>query len=138
MVIRGVFVAQNVRENPPPVEFPKDLAERLRKGERHEAGDATDENLDEQQFEKLPSTYVSQLHKLVLDVISAAGSRLLVLTGEPGSSKPTLMRYLLTSVIEPPSYGQSGSPLAWILAFKDVFPLLIELRDFYALRRSHE
>ncbi|MCH8060589.1 MAG: hypothetical protein IIA11_09045 [Proteobacteria bacterium] len=39
MVIRDVFVPQNVRENPPPVEIPKDLAERFARGGRHEPGD---------------------------------------------------------------------------------------------------
>jgi hypothetical protein len=138
MVIRDVFVAQNVRENPPPVEIPKDLAERLSKGARHETGDDTQEDLDEQQLEKLRTTYVNQSPKPVLDVIAAPDNRLLVLTGEPGSGKSTLMRYLLTGIIEPPIDRQSGKPLPWTLTFKDAFPLLIELRDFYALRRIDE
>jgi energy-coupling factor transporter ATP-binding protein EcfA2 len=138
MVIRDVFVAQNVRENPPPVEIPKDLAERLRKGGRHEAGDGAYKDLDEQQLEKLSTAYVNQSPKPVLDVIAARGNRLLVLTGDPGSGKSTLMRYLLTGIIEPPVDRQSDSSLPWTLAFKDAFPLLIELRDFYALRRSDE
>ena len=138
MVIRDVFVAQNVCENPTPVEIPKDLAVRLRKGGRHEAGDDTFEDFDEQQIEKLRSSYVSQSPKPVLDVIAAAGNRLQVLTGEPGSGKSTLMRYLLTGIIEPPVDRESGEPVSWTIAFKEAFPLLIELRDFYALRRSDE
>ena len=148
MVIRDVFVAQNVRENPPPVEIPKDLAERLASGGRQPA-DLSDtsggsrprlaaEDLDERQVEKLRTSYVSQSPKPVLDVIAATGNRLLVLTGEPGSGKSTLMRYLLTGIIEPPVDGQAGLPLPWTLAFEDAFPLLIELRDFYALRHSGE
>ena len=138
MVIRDVFVAQSVRENPPPVEIPKDLAERLRKGGRHQAGDDTHEDLDEKQLEKLRTAYVSQSPKPVLEVIAAAGNRLLVLTGEPGSGKTTLMRYLLTGIIESPLDRKTGEPLPWTDAFKDAFPLLIEIRDFYALRRSDE
>lgn len=135
MVIQDVFVAQNVRENPPPVEIPKDIAERLRKGERHETCDSTNEDFDEQLLEKFRTSYISQVPKPVLDVIAAPANRLLVLTGEPGSGKSTLMRYLLTGIIEPPVNRLSGLPLPWSLAFKDAFPLLIELRDFYALRQ---
>ena len=138
MVIRDVFVAQNVRENPPPIEIPKDIVERFNKGGRHDKDDDTKEGVDEQQLQKLRTAYVSQSPKPVLDVIAVSKSRLLVLTGEPGSGKSTLMRYLLTGIIEPPVDSQSSSPLPWALAFKDTFPLLIELRDFYALRRSDE
>ncbi len=130
MVIRDVFVAQNVRENPPPVIIPKDLAGRLRKGERHDTDDGTHEDLDEQQSDKLHTAYVSQPPKPVLDLIAKAGNRLLVLTGEPGSGKSTLMCYLLTGIIEPPVDRQSGKPLPWTSAFEGAFPLLIELRDF--------
>ena len=138
MVIRDVFVAQDIIENPPPVEIPKDLAERLRKGGRHEAGDDTYEALDEQQVEKLRTAYVSQSPKPVLDVIAAAGNRRLVLTGDPGSGKSTLMRYLLTGIIEPPVDRESNEQLPWTQTFKDAFPLFIELRDFYALQQRNK
>ncbi len=138
MVIRDVFVAQNVRENPPPVEIPKDMADRLRKKGRHEEEDDDQQDKDEEKLERLHSTYVSQSPKPVLDVISAAGNRLLMLTGEPGSGKSTLMRYLLTGVIEPPIDRETNESLLWTQAFKDVFPLLIELRDFHALRKANE
>ena len=138
IVIRDVFIVQNISKNPPPVEIPKDLAERLGKSGRHATGDGTFDELDEQQLEKLRADYVSQSPEPALDVITAPGNRLLVLTGEPGSGKSTLMRYLLTGVIEPPVDWQSTSPLPWTLAFTDAFPLLIELRDFHALRRTNE
>ncbi|MCP4542911.1 MAG: NACHT domain-containing protein [Chloroflexi bacterium] len=138
MVIRDVFVAQNVRENPPPVTIPKDIAQRLREGERRETGGKADEGIDEHQFDRLHTAYVNQSPKPVLDIIGMDDSRLLVLTGDPGSGKSTLMRYLLTGIIEPPVDRESGEPLPWTLGFKDAFPLLIELRDFYALRRSDE
>ncbi len=101
MVIRDVFVAQNVRENPPPVEIPKDLAERLWKGERHKADADTHEDLDEQRLKRLGDAFVSQSPKPVLVVIAAAGNRVLVLTGEPNSGKSTLMRYLPNSSWHP-------------------------------------
>jgi len=135
MVIRDVFVAQHVRENPPPVEIPKDLAERLNKGAKQE-GD--DENVDEQQLEKLRLTYVNQSPRPVLEVIAQPPYRLMVLTGDPGSGKSTLLRYLLTGIIEPPVDSKSGQPLPWTDSFKEAFSLLIELRDFYFLRQRGE
>jgi len=135
MVIRDVFVAQHVRENPPPVEIPKDLAERLNKGAK-KAGD--DEDVDEQQLEKLRLTYVNQSPRPVLEVIVEPPYRLMVLTGDPGSGKSTLMRYLLTGIIEPPVDPKTGQPLPWTDPFKDAFSLLIELRDFYFLRQRGE
>lgn len=138
MVIRDVFVPQYVREDPPPIEIPKDLAERLKKGGRADVDEDTTEDLATQQLEKLRAAYVSQSPKPVLDVIAAPSNRLVVLTGDPGSGKSTLLRYLLTGIIEPPADPQSGKPLGWTESFKETFPLLIELRDFYALRQSDE
>jgi energy-coupling factor transporter ATP-binding protein EcfA2 len=135
MVIRDVFVAQHVRENPPPVEIPKDLAERLNKAAKQEG---EDEDVDEQQLEKLRLTYVNQSPRPVLEVIAQPPYRLMVLTGDPGSGKSTLMRYLLTGIIEPPIDPKTGQPLPWTESFKDAFSLLIELRDFYFLRQRGE
>ena len=137
MVIRDVFVAQNVRENPPPVELPKDLAEQVKKDERSEP-EYADDIFDEQQLKKLRASYINQSPKSVLDVISSLNNRLIVLTGDPGSGKSTLMRYLLTGLIEPSVSIDTKKPLPWAQTFNDAFPLLIELRDFYALRRSNE
>ncbi len=138
MVIQDVFVAQNVRENPPPVEIPKDITQRFKKDKHQMSDDISLEDFDEQQIEKLRTTYVNQSPQPVLEIISTADNRLLVLTGEPGSGKSTLMRYLLTGIIEPPIDSESGAQLRWTIAFKDAFPLLIELRDFHAMRLRGE
>jgi len=165
MVIRDVFVPQYVRANPPAVEIPKDLAEWLRGGVCSDRDNKTEAEVDTQRLDGLQVAYVSQsarpvddiqvvvdnqrlerLHAAyanepaypVLDVLAVPSYRLLVLTGEPGSGKSTLMRYLLTSLIDPPVDCKSGKPLSWTSGFKEAFPLLIELRDFYALRRSNE
>jgi len=129
MVIRDVFVAQHVRENPPPVELPKDVVD----------GKPNDEDgnaVDDEEVARLHTVYVDQSPRPVLDVIADPGNRLLVLIGEPGSGKSTLMRYLLTGLLAPPTDPATGEPLAWTAAMKGAFPLLIELRDFYAARQS--
>ena len=149
MVIRDVFVAQNVRENPPPVEIPKDMIRGLRekisgktrekKGNSGPEDDDDHEIMDPRQLEKLRAAHADQPSRPILDIVADPSRRLLVLIGEPGSGKSTLMRYLLTGVIEPPLDPESGAaaaPLPWTKPFADGFPLLIELREFYALRQN--
>ena len=141
LVIRDVFVGQTVREDPPPVEIPKDLLARLRRESAHDPDasglDERDRDRLRADMERLRARYVSQSPQSVLDVGAAPGDRLLVLTGEPGSGKSTLMRYLLLGVLEPPR-DASGQALPWTAAFESALPLLIEVRDFYALRRRGE
>ncbi len=138
LVIREVFVPQTVREDPPPDELPKDLTNRTSRtgiGETSELNldePGLDEEIDDRQLEQLRNAYQRRSPEPILDVISAPANRLLVLVGEPGSGKSTLMRYLLLGVLEPPRDNEAGLPLPWTLAFEDAFPLLIELRDFAA------
>jgi HEAT repeat protein/energy-coupling factor transporter ATP-binding protein EcfA2 len=143
LVIRDVFVPQNVKENPPPVELPKDLERRLReKGVRdiEELPQSERRELVEEQREKLSAVYVSQSARPVLEVIAEPSHRLVMLVGEPGSGKSTLLRYLLLGVLEPPCHAETGLPLPWTVPFSTshAFPLLIELRDFNAIRRRND
>jgi energy-coupling factor transporter ATP-binding protein EcfA2 len=135
MIIRDVFVPQIVRENPPSAEIPKDLAERYLFDSDDTAVSDSDQDFHEQDFSSLRKSYLDQAPTPALDIVTAQSNRLLVLTGDPGSGKSTLLRYLLTGIIEPPHDQQTGSPLQWTKAFQDFFPLLIELRDFHALRQ---
>ncbi len=135
LVIKDVFVAPNVRENPPPEEIPKDLIKLL---EEKEGAKGEPDVQEEQRLEKLHRHHVNQSPQPVLQVIANSRHRLMVLTGGPGSGKSTLMRYLLTGVMEPPTDRNTGEPLPWTVPFQNAFPLLIDLRDFYALRVAGE
>ncbi len=130
MLIRDCFLAQKVRSNPPPEVIPKDF------NERREAYNNTFLGSDKEIIEKIFDDYHAQPPIPVLDVIASEDKRLLVLTGEPGSGKSTLLRYLLTSIISPPIDCRTGMPLSWISAFKNTFPLLIELGHFATQRRK--
>ena len=72
-------------------------------------------------------------------MIAEPSNRLVMLVGEPGSGKSTLLRYLLLGVLDPPVDAATGLPLPWTVPFSAgrAFPLLIELRDFYATRRTN-
>ncbi len=98
----SVFVPQSVREchqyNPRLLEIPKEHQERLLK-----AGEITAAELEEaeRQADRLRQEYFSQPLRPVLDVVdealratsSRAGQKLVIL-GDPGSGKSSLIRYL--------------------------------------------
>ncbi len=98
----SVFVPQSVREchqyNPRLLEIPKEHQRRLL-----EAGEITAKELEEaeQQADRLRQEYFHQPLRPVLDVVddalrasSARSGRKLVILGDPGSGKSSLIRYL--------------------------------------------
>ncbi|MBI5382276.1 MAG: HEAT repeat domain-containing protein [Opitutae bacterium] len=98
----GVFVAQSVREchqyNPRLLEIPKEHQRRLL-----DAGEITAKELaeTERQADQLRQEYFHQLLRPVLEVVdealraaSAGAARKLVILGDPGSGKSSLVRYL--------------------------------------------
>ena len=98
----SVFVPQSAREshqyNPRLLEIPKEHQQRLLK-----SGEITSEELEEseRQMERLRQDYFSQPRCPVLDVIdealrdgSPSAARKLVILGDPGSGKSSLIRFL--------------------------------------------
>ncbi len=125
----SVFVPQSVREchqyNPRLLEIPKEYQQRLLK-----AGEITAADLEEaeRQADRQRQEYFSQPLRPVLDVVdealgaasSRAGQRLVIL-GDPGSGKSSLVRFLAlrwASIAEP--------------AVRDTqpIPLVIDLREY--------
>ncbi|MFL6208462.1 MAG: DUF4062 domain-containing protein [Pyrinomonadaceae bacterium] len=124
--LRQVFVAQSVRENPPPVELPKEIWEKLRReGElQHEdlpAGVTPDDVL------RARTGYYEKATQPVLDVLTDARQQYSIILGDPGSGKSTLARYLLLSLVS----EQGDEKLR--AAFPEHVPLLIELRSYIGL-----
>ena len=98
----SVFVPQSVREchqyNPRLLEIPKEHQQRLL-----DAGEITAKELEEaeRQADRLRQEYFHQPLRPVLDVVdealratSAGAGRKLVILGDPGSGKSSLIRYL--------------------------------------------
>lgn len=162
LVVSDVFEPQHVRENPPPVEIPRDELEKLARDSKRdgtddesiialldEMGEDSGQNVAERwKFQR--ASYAEQSVRPVLDVISRKDNRLVVLTGEPGAGKSILMRYLLLGIIDPveaddrrehwsrhfvPTPDEGGDLSRSV---EHHFPLLIELRDYYFTKRDED
>lgn len=117
-----VFVPQSVREchqyNPRLLEIPKEHQQRLL-----EAGEITAKEFEEsdQQAERLRQDYFRQPLRPVLDVVDEAlrgahieNGRKLVILGDPGSGKSSLIRYLAlrwAGIVEPKVRDTQPVPL---------------------------
>ncbi|WP_322768223.1 NACHT domain-containing protein, partial [Frankia sp. Cr1] len=128
VLVQSVFVPQGVRAEPPPVELSKELWRRL-----VDAGEIDDADLpdgvDADRLARARVAYAQRPVRAVLDVVTAAENRLLVLLGDPGAGKSTLARFLVLTL----AGGPGGQPLAGMQGW---LPVLVELRSFADLRRE--
>ena len=124
--LRAVFVEPNVREDPPPVELPKELWEKLQA-----EGDIRQEDLplgfDRTSLQMAQAAYQAQPLRRVLDVLVEDASRLAVILGDPGAGKSTLARYLTLSLLE-------ADPDSRLGVLQGYLPLLVELRTYARVR----
>ncbi|MGH8908456.1 MAG: HEAT repeat domain-containing protein [Egibacteraceae bacterium] len=122
--LRQVFVEQDTRADPPPVELPKTAWEHLRA-----AGEARSEGwVDIREARRAEETYLRKPRRNVIDVLTGPSARRIVLLGDPGSGKSTLARYLVLSAVEPSDDERLRD------AFDGHLPLLVELRVYAGLR----
>jgi predicted NACHT family NTPase len=117
-----VFVPQSVREcheyDPQLLEVPKDQLLRLvEKGELDAAQLAASEKLHDERRR----AYVHQAPKPVLDVTNNAAVQRLVILGDPGSGKSSLLRFLALQWARLDDANQR---------YTEPLPLLIELREY--------
>ena len=149
LVVTDIFEPQDLRENPPPVEIAKDELENLaRQGKLDQSDESVviallEDGEKKDAVQKLRyqlSSYAEQAVQPVLKVIAPPTdkqrNRLIVITGEPGSGKSMLLRYLLLGILDPPpDPNNPAKPLAWTEGFtegpNEHFPFLIELRDYH-------
>ncbi|MFI1386351.1 NACHT domain-containing protein [Embleya sp. NPDC020886] len=127
MLLREVFVPQNVRENPPPFELldlPREVLRRLADGEHIPA---LPDRLDRERLEQARRAYRDRPAHPVLDALARTDRA--VILGDPGAGKSTLARYamlaLATAELEPHT-DTTTLPADW----KGRLPLLVELRSY--------
>jgi hypothetical protein len=129
--LRAVFVEQNVRENPPPVELPKEVWEKLSHDKEIHPDDLPSGiTLDD--VRRAREAYYEKPSRPVLDVLTDSRYQHTIILGDPGSGKSTLARYLMLSLIDlsplPPSLEGKG-----VGGLGGHLPLLIELRSYAGL-----
>jgi energy-coupling factor transporter ATP-binding protein EcfA2 len=115
-----IFVPQNVLECqeflPQLYELPKEYSQRLR-----DQGQVDEEEITEAEVEQLHRAYRSQLNRSVLEVIDGNSPlQYVVVLGDPGAGKSSLLQYLALIWAEQPTRDLSLQPT----------PLLVELRTY--------
>jgi hypothetical protein len=123
--LTSVFVEQSVREDPPPVELPRELLQRMR-ADGHLGTDDVPEQVDADELVHLTESYQARPLQRLFDVLGAPERRAIVLLGDPGAGKSTAARYIALAL----AGGHTDERLA-VLA--DHLPLLIELRSYLTL-----
>lgn len=123
MGLGEVFLAQSVRENPPPVDLPREVWRRLvERG--HLRDDDLPTGLDRTSLDRLHRAYQQRKPKPVLTMLAQPSATRVVLLGDPGSGKSTLARYLALTLAGGARLPTGLSPLA------GVTPIVIELRVY--------
>ncbi|MFI5531839.1 NACHT domain-containing protein [Kitasatospora sp. NPDC051853] len=124
--LREVFVPQSVRADPPPVELPRELMQRLLEG-----GELTEDQLlppgvERDWLAELQQAYRHRPAEPVLDVLAREDARRTVLLGDPGAGKSTIAHYLalVLTTDDPAAAVPALAPLAGHV------PLVIELRSY--------
>lgn len=115
-----VFVAQQVKADPPPVELPREVTLRMRETDEPERRPLP-EGLSNAQLDRIRE-YERRSAVDVLPLAAGDGQHLVIL-GDPGSGKSTLARFLARTLAEPKVTGPLARLDGWL-------PLLIELREY--------
>ncbi|WP_330186286.1 HEAT repeat domain-containing protein [Dactylosporangium sp. AC04546] len=97
MLLEEVFVPQHVRADPPPVEVPREVWQRLAKAAQDDAFHLP-ERVDRDKLEAALRAYHDRPARPVLEVLAEPAGRKVVLLGDPGAGKSTLARYLMLAL----------------------------------------
>ncbi|GGK70163.1 hypothetical protein Sme01_27900 [Sphaerisporangium melleum] len=122
----SVFVEQDVREDVPPLDLPKELWQWIRAEGNLDARDLPD-HVDREEVRRLATAYRERPRRKVLEFLTGGEARNTVLLGDPGAGKSTLARYLMLAL------AGAGAELP---AFKGHLPLLVELKSYAGSGRA--
>jgi hypothetical protein len=127
MLLGRVFVPQTVRENPPPVDLPREVWRRLAEEGHLETTDLPPE-VDRARVEEARRSYQQLPTRPVLQTLADPAARKTVVLGDPGAGKSTLAKYLMLALAAENAAAATGWELPPELAGR--LPILVELRTF--------
>ncbi|HKS09319.1 MAG TPA: hypothetical protein VJS13_07200 [Pyrinomonadaceae bacterium] len=127
--LRAVFVEQSVRKNPPPIELPKEILEKLQ-SEGELKIDDLPEGVSIEEIRATGDQYYRNPPTPVIDVLTRSAVPHVVILGDPGSGKSTLTRYTILSLVDPAGDSRLRK------TFHNFLPVLVELRTYNALREE--
>lgn len=121
--LQSVFVPPKLRADPPPVELPRELRQRLegRSGELPRG--EFPPGLDEESMERVRLAYRDRPPVQSLEVLTDPQQPRVVLLGDPGAGKSTLARFLALAL----TCGPLPEQLAGLA---DRVPVVVELRRY--------
>ncbi|WLW53018.1 HEAT repeat domain-containing protein [Streptomyces sp. YU58] len=120
--LNDVFVPPTVRADPPPVELPRDIRQRL--VDAGEWPSSLPPGLEREALDRARKAYAERPARDVLDVLADPDEHRLVLLGDPGAGKSTLARRLALTLTREVPHGDPLEPLAGRV------PLVVELREY--------
>ena len=128
--LNSIFVEPDVRQDLPVLDLPKDLQKWLAAQENLDDRDLP-EGLDAEELDRLRNAYQQRPRRRIFDLLGGSAPQRVVLLGDPGAGKSTLVRYLALSLADPPI----SLPRT---LFKGYIPILIELKSYEAARRERQ
>jgi hypothetical protein len=131
ITLRSVFVEPAVRADPPPSDIPKDVRDRIECEGELDPDDFPDE-FPLEEIRRASDVYYRQPPKPFVEVLTSLQRQGVVILGDPGSGKSTLVKYLILSLIDPTGDTRLRT------TFESFLPVLIELRSYVALRAQHK
>lgn len=130
MRLQSIFVEPTVREKPTENEYPEDLWDKLH---RHPEGpEPSDPSEGFTGAATAPDAFVARTvfyerpPRPVLDVLADEKNRRLVILGNPGSGKSTLVKYVMLALADPNGDVRLRSAMC------DYVPVFVELRHYAA------
>ncbi|MFE1556258.1 HEAT repeat domain-containing protein [Streptomyces sp. NPDC058734] len=121
--LREVFVPPLLRADPPPVELPRELRERLVGNGDVPPRETLPPGLDQEWLDRLRRAYRERPAVEALEVLADPRQGRVVLLGDPGAGKSTLAHYLALALT-------TGPPPAPLAGLAGRVPVVLELRKY--------